>query len=107
MHAELVATTVVLAQADGGGLAAFLPLILLVVVFYVLLIRPQQKRARKQRELVGSVEAGDRVVTIGGLHGTVKFVDEDVIHLEIAPGTTVTFAKQAVARRLVDADEGS
>lgn len=106
MHAEFVAT-VTLAQAEGGGIATFLPLVLLVVVFYLLLIRPQQKRARKQRELVSSVEVGDRVVTIGGLHGTVSFVDEDVVHLEIAPGTKVTFAKQAVARRLLDADEGA
>lgn len=101
-----VASSAILAQGEGGAIAGFLPIVLLIVVFYFLLIRPQQKRQRQQRELVQSVESGDRVVTIGGMHGTVKFVDEDTMQLEISPGTTVTFSRQAVARRLVDADSG-
>ena len=103
MHALLASAPVLLAQ-EGGGLAAFLPLIILVAVFYFLLIRPQQKRARQQRELVASVEAGDRVVTLGGIHGTVRFVDDDVIHLEVAPGTTLTVAKQAVSRKVIEGE---
>ena len=95
----------VIAQ-EGGGIAAFLPLVLIVVVFYFLLIRPQQKRAKAQRELVDSLERNDRVVTIGGVYGTLTSVDEDTARLEIAPSTEITIAKQAVNRRLVDADEG-
>ncbi|MGH8903669.1 MAG: preprotein translocase subunit YajC [Egibacteraceae bacterium] len=94
---------VTLAQTGGAGaLAQLIPILLIVVVFYFLIIRPQQARARQQRQLVASLGAGDRVVTIGGLHGTVQSVDEDIVHLEIAPGTVVTFSKAAVARRLVD-----
>jgi preprotein translocase subunit YajC len=89
------------------ALASFLPLILIVAVFYFLLIRPQQNRAKQHRELVSSVGTVERVVTIGGMHGTVQAVDEDTIRLEIAPGTVVTYAKSAVSRRLVDADTGS
>jgi preprotein translocase subunit YajC len=104
-----IAPLPVIAQ-EGGGLVSFLPLILIVLVFYLLLIRPQQKRARQQRELVGSLETHDRVVTIGGLYGTIASVDDDTIRLEVAPGTTVTMAKQAVSRRLNeiedDEDEG-
>ncbi len=92
-----------LAQAEGIG--AFLPLILIVVVFYFLLIRPQQRRAKQQRELVNSIEENDRVVTIGGLHGTVRQVDEDTIRLEVSPGTTVVCAKQAVSRRIFEDDD--
>jgi preprotein translocase subunit YajC len=108
MSASLLAT-LVLAQEDAaaGGLAAFLPLILLFAVFYLLLVRPQQKRAKQQRELVSSVEVNDRVVTLGGLHGTVRYVDDEIVHLEIAPGTQVTFSKAAIAKRLVDADTGT
>ena len=106
MHA-LTASLPLLVAQEGGGLAAFLPLIILVVVFYLLLIRPQQKRARQQRELVASVQPGDRVVTLGGIHGTVKFVDDDVLHLEVTPGTTLTLSKQAVARKVVDAETGA
>jgi preprotein translocase subunit YajC len=106
MHV-LTATSPLLLAQEGGGLAAFLPLIILVVVFYFLLIRPQQRRSRQQRELVASVQTGDRIVTLGGIHGTVRFVDDDVIHLEVAPGTTLTFSKQAVARKVVDAETGA
>jgi preprotein translocase subunit YajC len=89
------------------ALAQFLPLILIVAVFYLLLIRPQQNRAKKHRELVQSIGSGDRVVTIGGVHGTVQVVDEDSVRLEVAPGTVITFAKQAISRRLVDAGMGT
>lgn len=87
-------------------LAQLLPIVLIIAVFYLLLIRPQQKRARQHRELVSSIENGDRIVTIGGLHGTVEAVDEDTVRLELVPGTTITMSKQAVSRRLVDADTG-
>jgi preprotein translocase subunit YajC len=110
MPAPLLASSslLVLAQEDAaGGIAAFLPLILIFAVFYLLLVRPQQKRAKQQKALVSAVEVNDRVVTLGGMHGTVRYVDEEIIHLEIAPGTQVTFAKAAVARRLVDADTGT
>ena len=97
---------VVLAQQTGGGFTSLIPLLLIIVVFYFLIIRPQQTRARQQRELISSLGVGDRVVTIGGLYGTVQGIDEDTLRLEVAPNLVVTFAKQAVARRLVDADSG-
>lgn len=88
------------------ALAQFFPLILIAVVFYFFLIRPQRTRQQQQRALIASLSRNDRVVTIGGLHGTVTSVDDDTLRLEIAPGTVVTFAKGAIARRLVDADTG-
>jgi preprotein translocase subunit YajC len=99
----------VLAQQEPtGGLLGVLPMLLIFfAVVYLLVIRPQQKRAKQQRALVSSVEVNDRVVTLGGIHGTVRYVDDDIIHLEVSPGTQITFAKQAVARRLVDADTGT
>lgn len=101
---------IVLAQADGdagSAIAGFLPLILIVVVFYLLLIRPQQKRAKAQRELVTSLGPNDRIVTVGGLYGTIMSVDDDTIRVEVSPGNVLTFAKGAVARRLIDADTGT
>lgn len=95
-----------LAQEAGNPLAGILPIVLIIAVFYLLLIRPQQKRARQHRELVSAVDVGDQVVTIGGLHGTVRSVDDDTIRLELAPNLDITLAKQAVSRRLVDADTG-
>ena len=92
----------VLAQANGA--ASFLPLLLIVAVFYFLLIRPQQKKAKQHQSLVQAVDVGDRVVTIGGLHGTVAGIDDETMRLEIAPGTVITMTRGAIGRRLVDAD---
>jgi preprotein translocase subunit YajC len=86
--------------------AQLLWLLLIGAAFYLLIIRPQRNRQRQQRELVQSIGVGDRVVTIGGFHGTVRGVDDDTLHLEIARGTIVTLVRGAVARRLVDADTG-
>lgn len=86
----------------AGGLISLLPFLLIGAVFYFLIIRPQKNRQRAQQALINAVSIGDRVVTIGGFHATVLDVSEDVLQVEIAPGTVVTIAKQAVARTLED-----
>src|SRR5213082_2047621 len=93
------------ATTNTNPLVTFLPLILIGVVFYFLLIRPQQRRARAQRELIQSVDVGDEVVTIGGIFGTVRAVDDDAVTLEVAPGTTLRFVRSAIARKLASDDE--
>jgi preprotein translocase subunit YajC len=87
-------------------IANLLPLLLLVAVFYFLIIRPNRVRQQQQRALLSSLSSGDRVVTIGGFHGTIQSVDADTLRLELAPGTVATVARAAVARKLVDADTG-
>ena len=96
----------VLAQ-NAPGVAQFLPLLLIVAVFYLLLIRPQQRKVKQHQSLVQSVDAGDRIVTIGGLHGTVESMDDETMRLEIAPGIVITMTRGAIARRLVDADQAN
>jgi preprotein translocase subunit YajC len=99
--------TVILAQQPGGGASGSLLMLLVIgVLFYFLLIRPQQKRAREQRNLVNSLGVGDLVVTIGGFHGTITSVDESTVRLELNPTNTVTVSKQAIARRTVTAGTG-
>ena len=93
------------APASGSG--SFTPLLLIVLLFgvmYFLMIRPQQKRRREAMQMQNSLGPGDRIVTIGGLHGTVATVDDDVVILEIAEGVLVRFARPAIARVLTDAD---
>jgi preprotein translocase subunit YajC len=95
----------ILAQQPGGGASGSLVMLLVIgVLFYFLLIRPQQKRAREQRNLVNSLGVGDLVVTIGGFHGTITSVDESTVRLELNPTNVVTVSKQAIARRTVDAN---
>jgi preprotein translocase subunit YajC len=92
---------------SGSSLIAFAPLILMGVVFYFLLIRPQQRRSRQQQALLRSVEVGDEIVTTGGVFGTVVDIDEDddVITVEIAPGTEIRMLRGGIGRRLTEDDE--
>jgi preprotein translocase subunit YajC len=90
------------AQAAGTPGSAFdlmsiLPLILIFVVFYFLLIRPQQKKVKDHRERISKVKRGDRIVTGGGIIGTVtKDLGED-IQVEIAEGVRVKIVKATIA----------
>jgi preprotein translocase subunit YajC len=95
-----------LAQDSQGGssLVAFLPLLLMGVIFYFLLIRPQQRRAKAQQTLLRSVEVGDEIVTTAGVFGTITEIDEDddVVTVEIAPGTQVRMVRAGIARLVED-----
>src|SRR4029450_7924976 len=87
------------AQAQGGS--SFMPLLLIVLLFgvmYFMMIRPQQKRRREAQAMQAALGPGDQIVTIGGLHGTVVAVDDDVVTLEISPGITARYAPPAIAR---------
>ena len=94
-------------QGAAGGYSQLVFLLLIVVVFYVMLIRPQQRKAKQHQALVKSNGPGDRIVTIGGIHGTVESLDDETIRLEVAPGTVITMARAAIARSLVDADNAA
>ncbi len=85
--------------AGGGGdlLLSFLPLILIFVVFYFLLIRPQQKRLKEHRDMLAAIRRGDRVVTGGGIIGTVHKVEDDELTLDIAEGTRVKVVRSMIA----------
>jgi preprotein translocase subunit YajC len=90
------------AQAAAGGgtetLMQFLPLVLIFVVFYFLLIRPQQKRQKEHKALLGALKRGDRVVTAGGILGKVTIVKDgvDEVEVEIAPNVRVSVLRQTI-----------
>jgi preprotein translocase subunit YajC len=89
------------AQAAGGGSSDFLvqlfPLVLIFVVFYFLLIRPQQSKMKAQKEMLGGVKRGDRVVTGGGIIGLVtKVIGENELQVELAEGVRVRIIKATI-----------
>ena len=107
------------AQAAGGGdagLIQLLPLVLIFVVFYFLLIRPQQKKMKAHRALVEALRRGDRVVTAGGMIGTVtKVLGDNELQVEISDGVRVkvvrstiqdVIAKSEPAEKDTDKDKG-
>jgi preprotein translocase subunit YajC len=91
-------------QSSGRGmeLAGLIPLVLIGVVFYFFLIRPQQRKEKQRLGMIASLSRGDRVVTNGGLIGTVYRIskDEDLV-LELAEGVQVSVRRNAIAEVLV------
>lgn len=82
----------------GAGILQFLPLILIFVVFYFLLIRPQQKKLKQHRDMLASIRRGDRIVTGGGIIGTVnKVIDDNEVLVEIAEGVRVRVHKPLIS----------
>jgi preprotein translocase subunit YajC len=81
-----------------GGVTQFLPLVLIFGVFYFLLIRPQQTRAKQMKAMLAALRRGDRVVTAGGILGTVQRVKEgsDEIEVDIAPNVRVTVIRDTI-----------
>ena len=94
-----------LAQTQGGGLQLLISLGLMVVIFYFLLIRPQQRRVKQQRDLVGSLAVGDEVVTIGGMFGRIMEMDDETVTLDVGGGSRIRFVKQAVARKILEDED--
>ncbi len=86
-------------EATGGtqaGIMQMVPLVLIFAVFYFLLIRPQQKRAKEQQEMIKALKKGDAVVTSGGLHGTITGLTDTVVTLEIADNVRVKISRQHI-----------
>lgn len=79
-----------------AGLSGLLPFLLVMVLMWVLLIRPQQQQQRRRLEMLAGLRRGDRVVTIGGIHGTITVVEEDTVRLRIADQVEITLSKSGV-----------
>lgn len=89
---------------DFEGLSMFLPFILLLVLFYFLLIRPQQKQQKVRQEMLGALKKGDRIVTIGGIHGVIKEMHEDTLTVRIADNVNIKINRQGVDSVLSDTE---
>ncbi len=85
------------AAAPESTLLSFIPLIAIFVLFYFLLIRPQMKRAKEHKTLLGALTKGDEVVTTGGLLGRITEVGTDFVSIEITGNTVVKVQKHSVA----------
>ncbi|PXF56852.1 MAG: preprotein translocase subunit YajC [Deltaproteobacteria bacterium] len=84
--------------SEGGNpLTAFLPLIIIFAIFYFLLIRPQQKRAKDQRNFLDSLSRGEEVVTNGGLIGKITGLTDNVVTLEVADKVRVKVVRAQIA----------
>jgi preprotein translocase subunit YajC len=79
---------------------ALLWMILMLGAFYALLVRPQRRNMAAHQALMGSLAEGDEVMTMGGIYGRIQKLDDQVIELEVAPGTSFRVARSAISRKV-------
>lgn len=98
-------------SADAGTLGmltSFVPLILMLVLFWFILIRPQRKKEKELKNMLAALKVGDEVATIGGIHGKIFRIKDDLFVLETGSGTNksyITVDRSAVSRFLKQAEE--
>src|ERR1700720_1043032 len=92
-------TLLLLAQAPAqpSGIALFLPLILIMVIFYFLMILPAQRRQKKVTEMLKALKTGDKVITNGGIYGTIVGLEDEAVQLRVAEQVKMKVARSAIA----------
>ena len=89
-----------LQQAPGGMesiLSSIVPFLLIIVIFYFLILRPQQKRQKERAKLLESIKKGDKVITAGGLHGTVEGIEEKTLLVKVADNVKLKMERSAIS----------
>ncbi len=84
-------------EGEGNQLMNFLPLILIVLVFYLFFIRPQMKKSKDQKKFREALKKGDKVITIGGIHGKILELGEKTVTLDVGNQNKMTFEKSAIS----------
>jgi preprotein translocase subunit YajC len=84
------------AAGNSGQLISFIPILLVFVVLYFFLIRPQNKKQKARNLMLNALKKGDKVVTIGGLHGSIIEITDDIVVLKVNDATKLTFDRSAV-----------
>jgi preprotein translocase subunit YajC len=85
------------APATGGNWGTTLIMIVIMfAIFYFLLIRPQQKRQKQRSAMLNELRKGDKIVTIGGIHGTILEITDDVVVLKVNDNNKLTFERSAI-----------
>jgi preprotein translocase subunit YajC len=86
-----------MAQQSASGLVAILPFILILVILYLLMILPAQRRQKKLAAMIAALKNGDKVITNGGIYGTVVGLDNESVQLRVAEQVKIRVARSAIA----------
>lgn len=84
-------------MAQNNPLLGFLPIIIVFLIFYFLLIRPMQKKQKQLREFLSNLKKGDKVITTGGIYGTIIALENDTVILKISENTKIRIARSAIS----------
>jgi preprotein translocase subunit YajC len=85
------------AGGPAGLLSTFLPFVLIIAIFYFLIIRPQNKKQKETQKMLAAIKKGDKIVTIGGIHGVVSTVRESSVVVKVDDNTKIEFSRSAIA----------
>lgn len=91
-------------DAGGGIVSTLIMFAAIIAIFYFMIIRPQQKRQKERQKMLDSIQKGDKVITIGGVHGTVVGIDEKTVLLQIADNVKVKFERSAISTKAGHSD---
>jgi preprotein translocase subunit YajC len=95
------------ASAQGSSASGLIMIVLLIVIFYFFMIRPQQKRQKEIRKFREALGKGDKIVTAGGIHGTIRDVKEDSFIVEVADGVRIRVDKGSVYPSAAEANQAA
>lgn len=94
------------ASTSGSMVGTLIPLILIIVIFYFFMIRPQNKKQKETEKMLNALKKGDKVITIGGIHGTVSSVHERTVILKVDDNVKIEFNRSAISSvELSDAEK--
>jgi preprotein translocase subunit YajC len=85
------------AGGTGSMISTFLPFILIIGIFYFLIIRPQNKKQKDTQKMLSAIKKGDKVVTIGGVHGVIQNVRDSSVVVKVDENTKIEFSRSAIA----------
>jgi preprotein translocase subunit YajC len=91
--------------ASGNALMTFLPFVAIIAIFYFLIIRPQNKKQKETQKMLSALKKGDKVVTIGGIHGTIQTVREQSVIVKVDENTKIEFNRSAISSVVIAAKE--
>jgi len=90
---------------QGGGSANLISTLIMFgaifLIFYFMIIRPQQKRGKEREKMLSNMQKGDKVITSGGLHGTIAGIDEKTVLLQVSENVKMKFEKSAIASVII------
>ena len=90
------------AAQQGGIVSMVLPIALIFVIFYVFIIRPQNKKQKETQKMIDALKKGDKVVTIGGIHGVISSVKDQTVIVKVDDDAKIEFTRSAIASVIVD-----
>ncbi len=94
-------------ESSGGSPLGILILVLPIAAIIFLMVVPQRRQKAKQQELMNNLEVGDEVISIGGIHGVINHIEDDVVHLEVDDDVVMKFGLGAISRKAHEPDPNS